>query len=77
MFSPTPISTHLSVEDRTYVALYALQLGLLSREAILETYEVTEANLDLYYSAWEDLQASHADRNRPIARPVQEPDDMK
>lgn len=68
MLSPTPISTHLSVEHRAYVALYALQLGQLSRQAILDTYDVTDADLDFYYAAWEELQASHADRNRLISR---------
>lgn len=68
MTSSTPISLHLSVEHRAYVALYALQLGKLSLQAILDTYEVTETDLQLYRSAWEELQASHADRNRPFPR---------
>ena len=59
---------HLSVEHRAYVALYALQLGKLSLQAILNTYEVTETDLQLYLPAWEELQASHADRNRPFPR---------
>lgn len=68
MLSPTPISTHLSVEHRAYVALYALQLGQLSHQAVLSTYDVTDADLEFYRTAWEELQASHADRNRPISR---------
>ncbi len=68
MHSPTAISSHLSVEHRVYVALYALQLGNLTRQVILDTYEVTEADLDLYRAAWQELQASHADRNRPFPR---------
>lgn len=68
MLSPTSISSHLSVEHRAYVALYALQLGHLSHQAILDTYEVTEADLQFYRPAWEELQASHADRNRPFPR---------
>jgi hypothetical protein len=68
MLSSTSISTHLSVEHRAYVALYALKLGHLSPQAILATYEVTEADLDCYRAAWEELQASHADRNRPFPR---------
>lgn len=68
MPSPSAISQHLPVEHRAYVALYALQLGKLSRQAILETYEVTEADLQVHRAAWEELQASHADRNRPLPR---------
>jgi hypothetical protein len=68
MLSPSPISAHLSAEHRTYVALYALQLGQLSLQAILDTYDVTEVDLQLYRPAWEELQASHADRNRPFPR---------
>jgi hypothetical protein len=68
MLPPTSISKHLSVEHRAYVALYALQLGNLSRQAILDIYEVTEADLQLHLSAWEELQAQHADRNRPFPR---------
>ncbi|GAA4498852.1 hypothetical protein GCM10023172_16580 [Hymenobacter ginsengisoli] len=68
MPSPTSISKHLSVEHRAYVALYALQLGNLSRQAIMETYEVSDADLQVYRGAWEELQANHADRNRPLPR---------
>ncbi|MDO7886284.1 hypothetical protein [Hymenobacter cheonanensis] len=68
MLSPTPISTHLSVEHRAFVALYALQIGQLSRQAILSTYDVTDADLAFYHAAWLELQANHADRNRPISR---------
>lgn len=68
MFSPTPISTHLSIEHRAYVALYALKLGFLTHQAILDTYEVTEADLEFYRPAWEELQARHADRNRLFPR---------
>ena len=68
MSSSLPISTHLSVEHRAYVALYALQLGHSPRQDILLTYDVTEADLAFYYAAWEELQASHVDRNRPISR---------
>jgi hypothetical protein len=68
MLSPTSISKHLSVEHRAYVALYALKIGNLSREAILDTYEVTEDDLQLHHAAWVELQAQHADRNRPFPR---------
>jgi hypothetical protein len=68
MIPLTPISLHLSVEHRAYVALYALQLGKLSHQAVLDTYEVTDSDLQLYRPAWEELQASHADRNRPFPR---------
>lgn len=68
MFLPPPISTYLSVEHRAYVALYALQLGHSSRQAVLNTYDVTEADIEFYYASWQELRASHADRNRPISR---------
>lgn len=72
MPSPNTISTHLSVQHRAYVALYALQIGQLSLQAVLSTYDLTEAQLEMHRAGWEELQANHADRGRPFARPKPE-----
>jgi hypothetical protein len=69
MPSSKAISTYLSVKNRAYVALYALQLGHSTLQVILATYDLTEAELEMHRPGWEDLQANHADRNRPFARP--------
>ncbi|WP_151088510.1 hypothetical protein [Hymenobacter baengnokdamensis] len=65
----TLISANLSVEDRAYIVLYALQLGQASRPAILAAHSLTEADLQLHRAGWEELQAHHADRARPLPRP--------
>ncbi|QKG52478.1 hypothetical protein [Hymenobacter sp. BRD67] len=65
----TLISAPLSVEDRAYIALYALQLRQASRQAILAAHGLTEADLQQHRAGWEELQAHHADRSRPLPRP--------
>lgn len=68
MFSTNSISEHLAVEHRAYVALYALQLCQAPRQAVLDAYDVTEADLAHHRAGWEELQLNHVDRNRPMPR---------
>ncbi len=59
----------LSVQQRAYIALYALRLGIASRADILARHQLTEADIQAHQAGWEALQAQHADRNRPMPRP--------
>jgi hypothetical protein len=59
----------LSVQQRAYVALYALRLGTASCADILASYHLTEADLQAHQAGWEELLAHHADRQRQMPRP--------
>ena len=62
-------SVALSVQQRAYIALYALRLRLAPRADILARHQLTEADLAEHRLGWEQLLADHADRNRPMPRP--------
>lgn len=59
----------LSVQQRAYIALYALRLGTAARADILASHHLTEADLQAHQQGWEQLLAHHADCNRPMPRP--------
>ena len=65
---PAPAAA-LSVQQRAYIALYALRLGTATRADILASHHLTEADLHAHQAGWEQLLADHADRNRPMPRP--------
>jgi hypothetical protein len=63
------LDADLSVQQRAYIALYALRLGTAPRATILASHHLTEADLREHQAGWEQLLAHHADRNRPMPRP--------
>jgi hypothetical protein len=63
------LTADLSVQQRAYIALYALRLGTASRADILASYHLTEADLQAHQAGWEELLAHHADRQRLMPRP--------
>jgi hypothetical protein len=65
----TEPAAELSVQQRAYIALYALRLGTASRAAILASHRLTEADLQAHQPGWELLLAHHADSKRPMPRP--------
>jgi hypothetical protein len=65
---PDP-AVDLSVQQRAYIALYALRLGTASRADILASHHLTEADLQAHQAGWEELLAHHADRQRQMPRP--------
>jgi hypothetical protein len=67
--SQPPEPADLSVQQRAYIALYALRLGTASRAAILASHHLTEADLQAHQAGWEELLAHHADRQRQMPRP--------
>jgi hypothetical protein len=69
MSHSTEPAADLSVQQRAYVALYALRLGTAPRAAILASHSLTEADLQAHQPGWEQLLAHHADCNRPMPRP--------
>jgi len=69
MSQSTELAADLSVQQRAYIALYALRLGTASRAAILATHSLTEADLQAHQPGWKQLLAHHADCNRPMPRP--------
>lgn len=69
MSQPPALTADLSVQQRAYIALYALRLGTASRADILASHHLTEADLQAHQAGWEELLAHHADRQRQMPRP--------
>jgi hypothetical protein len=70
MSPPPALAADLSVQQRAYIALYALRLGTASRADILASHHLTEADLQAHQQGWEQLLAHHADCRRPLPRPA-------
>jgi hypothetical protein len=70
MSQPPEPAAGLSVQQRAYIALYALRLGTASRTDILASHRLTEADLQAHQAGWEELLAHHADRQRQMPRPA-------
>lgn len=56
--------TGMSRQHRAWVALYSLQIGLLSRNEVLAHYNVTETDLVDYLDSWLYLKVKHQLRQR-------------
>lgn len=70
MFQLFDHAADLSVQQRAYIALYALRLGTASRADILASHHLTESDLQAHQAGWEELLAHHADRQRQMPRPA-------